>query len=577
MKEKPLLILVGNPNVGKSVLFQYLTGIYAEVSNFPGTTVEVTEGTFEQFRVLDVPGVFGLSSDNDEERVTLDAVLQADMIVNVLDGTQLHRDLFLTLQLIDLGKPMILLVNMMDDVQKKHIYIDFEALEKTLGVPIVAVSGRKGSGILQMKHQILEGGSIGQPFVPYSWKDHFFNSPSYNEEANRFRRKEVNRLLSNYLIQKNKASGLGLLLLHPFFGFLFLIFILSVIYFIIGKVLAQEVINFTEDFLMGTCYFNWITGLLNPCFSDDSFISCLLLGEYGLLTMVPIYLFGLLLPLVAGFYFILSLLEDCGILCRVAVLMDRWFSKFGLNGKAIIPMLLGFGCVTMALITTRILGTKRERLIASALLCIGIPCSAQFAILLAISSQLTFQSLLIYLGTVFSLFFFVGFFLNHLLPGTSSELFLILPPLRTPVFLNLIKKTAQKTNHFLHDAGVMFVLGSILLSLLSYFNGFALLYQSLEPLTTSVLGLPPQTAGLFLMCMIKKDLGAAHLYSMVSDGLLSEPQIVIVLTIVTLFVPCFASLAVLIKEQSPLQSMLIWLSSIFLSFSTGAILAQVLL
>ncbi|MEA4986703.1 MAG: nucleoside recognition domain-containing protein, partial [Anaerovorax sp.] len=132
-------------------------------------------------------------------------------------------------------------------------------------------------------------------------------------------------------------------------------------------------------------------------------------------------------------------------------------------------------------------------------------------------------------------------------------------------------------NHFLHDAGVMFVLGSILLSLLSYFNGFALLYQSLEPLTTSVLGLPPQTAGLFLMCMIKKDLGAAHLYSMVSDGLLSEPQIVIVLTIVTLFVPCFASLAVLIKEQSPLQSMLIWLSSIILSFSAGAILAQVLL
>jgi len=577
MKEYPLLTLVGNPNVGKSVLFQHLTGIYAEVSNFPGTTVEIAEGTFEHLRVMDAPGVFGLSCENEEEHVTLNAVLQSDLIVNVIDGTQLHRDLFLTSQLIDLGKPMIILVNMMDEVQKKHIYIDFTALSKRFGVPIVTVSGRKGTGISQMKHVILNGGCTGQPFVSYSHKLPFLSAPEYKEEANQIRRKEINRLLKSSYITRNKISNCELLFVHPFFGFLFLILIASVVYFILGKVLAQEVIRFTEDFLMGTCYFNWITGLLEPFLSSDSLSGYLLIGEYGLLTMVPIYLFGLLLPLVAGFHFLLSILEDCGILCRIAVLMDRIFSKFGLNGKAVIPILLGFGCVTMALITTRILGTKRERLIASALLCIGVPCSAQFAILLAISSQLSFPSLFIYLFTVLSLFFFIGLFLNHTLPGKSSELFLVLPPLRKPVVSNLLKKTAQKTKHFLHDAGIMFVLGSILLSLLAYFNGFAFLYQHLEPLTTSVLGLPPQTSGLFLMCMIKKDLGAAHLYSMISDGLLNEAQIVIVLTVVTLFVPCFASFAVLIKEQSLLQSLLIWFSSMLLAFTVGAVLAQVLL
>lgn len=577
MKKKPLLVLTGNPNVGKSVIFQFLTGIYAEVSNFPGTTVELTEGDFDRFRVMDAPGVFGLSAENDEERVTLNAVLHADLIVNVVDGTQLHRDLFLTLQLIDLGIPMVLLINMMDDVEKKHILIDFASLAKTFGIPIVCVSGKTGMGISQMKTTILQGGKTGQPFLPYSSTDSFFHSSAYNETSNRLRRKEVNRILSETLVQKNKTSDLGILLLRPFWGIVFLFLLIAAIYFLIGKVLAQEVIHFTEDFLMGTCYFNWITGLLSPILCEDSFWGCLLIGEYGLLTMVPIYLLGLLLPLVAGFHLLLSLLEDSGLLSRIAVLSDRWFSKFGLNGKAIIPILLGFGCVTMALITTRILGTKRERLIASTLLCIAIPCSAQFAILMAISAQLSLCSLLLYLSTIFFLFVLVGFCLNHLLSGSSSDLFLVLPPLRAPVLSNILKKTAQKTNHFLHDAGGMFVLGSLLLSFLSYFNGFALLYQSLAPLTKSILGLPPQTAGLFLMCMIKKDLGAAYLYSMVSDGLLTEPQIVIALTTVTLFVPCFASLAVLFKEQSPLQAVFIWCSSIFLSFGAGAILAQILL
>lgn len=565
------LALAGNPNVGKSVIFQALTGMYAEVSNYPGTTVDITCGAFGPYQVIDTPGVFSLSRDNEEERVALDALLDCDFILNVLDGTQLSRDLFLSLQLLSLGKPLILVVNQGDQVAKQRIRIDYEGLSQALGVIILPVSAKKSVGIDTLKETLLNAPQDSKGGNPL---------PSISEADYVTLRRQADQLAARYVkngtARRGMSQKLSRLILNPIVGFPFLAGVLCLIFLFIGKFLSQTVVDFTQGYLMEQCYYPVIFSFFSRFVDPDSLAGVLLIGEYGLLTMVPIYLFGLLLPLIIGFYFSLALLEDSGLLPRISVLCDRLFTRFGLNGKAVIPMLLGFGCVTMALITTRILGTKRERLIATVLLCIAVPCSAQFAVILAIASTLPPFYFVLYGGSILGLFFLLGALLDRFLPGVSSDLFLVLPPLRLPGAKNVLQKTAMKSKHFLRDAGPMFLLGSLVISILSYTGGFSALHQMLLPVTQGFLGLPPQSATLFLMSVIKRDLGAAYFYTMVSENLLSFPQMTVALTVMTLFVPCFASVAILFKERGPAAAMAIWLASFGCAFLMGGLLAALL-
>lgn len=567
------LALAGNPNVGKSVVFQALTGMYAEVSNYPGTTVDVTTGSFGPFTLIDTPGVFSLSGFNDEEQVTLSAVTDCDCILNVVDGTHLERDLFLTLQLLSLGKPMLVAVNLMDQVEKNRIRLDLSGLSAALGVEIFPVSAKKGTGIKALRSAL----SAGSLRTPARGRVRGEDPGISDDGASARTRLEADRLAERFVRYSGQktvfSQKLGRAVLNPVLGVPLMAGLLCLIFLFIGKFLSQTVVDFTEGYLMSECYYNFIFGLISRILDPDSFAGVLLIGEYGVLTMVPIYLLGLLLPLIVGFYLCLALLEDSGLLPRIAVLCDRLFTRFGLNGKAVIPMLLGFGCVTMALITTRILGTKRERLIATVLLCIAVPCSAQFAIIMAVASILPPFYFFIYGGSILMLFFLLGSLLARFLPGSSSDLFLVLPPLRLPGAKNVLRKTAMKSKHFLRDAGPMFLAGSLLISALTYTGGFAAIHQALIPLTVGFLKLPGETAALFLMSIIKRDLGAACLYSMVSQDLLSFPQMTVALTVITLFVPCFASVAILFKEQGPLAAAAIWLGSFAAAFLLGGLLA----
>lgn len=571
-----IIALAGNPNVGKSVFFNALIGSYrADVSNYPGTTVELTQGLFRGCGIVDTPGVTGLSADNEEERVAKDAIHQADRILNVVDAVNLKRDLFLTLQLAQLGKPMLIALNLMDDAARQGFTFDIKALEKRLGIPVIPTSGRRGTGLDQVKAMIARDGFIapkfsaskngGAPSAPVPKTDF----PTSSEEL----RLAADRLAALVIKRPGQrptfSSSLSRTFLNPILGLPLLTLMLATIFLVFGKVVAQTVVGFTQTIVMGTWYFNWITGLLYPLLDPDSLLGGLLIGEYGILTMVPIYLLGLLLPLVTSFYFLISLLEDSGLLPRLAVLSDRIFTRFGLNGKAVIPTLLGFGCVTMALVTTRILGSKRERLIASALLCVAIPCSAQFTIILSAASFLTLPYLIVYSSVIAAVFFITGSLLNLLMPGSSTDLFLTLPPLRLPAGGNLIKKTARKTRQFLCDTGMMFLLGSLIITSLNDIGGFQALHRLLSPLTQTLLGLPGETAALFVMSIIKRDLGAAGLYSIMQQGLLTQPQLTVALIVMTLFVPCFASLFVLWKEQGPVAAALIWLGSFLAAFTVG--------
>ncbi|MCT4509752.1 MAG: ferrous iron transport protein B [Tepidibacter sp.] len=598
------LVLAGNPNVGKSVFFNYLTGIYVDVSNFPGTTVDISSGRFENYVVMDTPGVYGISSFNDEERVARDVILYADVILNVVDALHLERDLFLTQQLIDTGKPVIVALNMMDDIKRNGIEIDIEKLSKELGVKVIPTSAIKGQGLEEVKNSLDEArlgnrieivkdktsdiqeiGDFDSERLLILEEDenllkrhNISNSPKLREEIYKQRRSRIDFVISSIVKETNEGASfrtkLGRWMVEPLTGIPILLLTLYMIYQAVGVFVAQTVVGVTEEIIMGQYYYNLIMNTATKFVSDTSFIGHLLIGEFGILTMAPIYLLGLLLPLVVGFYFFLSLLEDTGYLPRIATLVDRMLTFIGLNGRAIIPIILGFGCVTMATVTTRILGSKRERFIATMLLGLAIPCSAQLGVIAGLIASMGSKYTLIYIITITLVFGIVGVLLNKFMDGESTDLLIDLPPLRMPKFSNVMKKTYLKSKMFIIEAGPLFVLGAIIITVLQDTGSLDAIINLCAPITKGFLKLDPRVTQTFIMGIIRRDFGAAGLTDLASQGVLNTPQLLVSLVVITLFVPCIAAIMVIFKERSWKESAAIWIGSFVISFLVGGILAQ---
>ena len=320
---------------------------------------------------------------------------------------------------------------------------------------------------------------------------------------------------------------------------------------------------------IGNYYLSLIKGIVTTFFSEDSFWGSMLIGQYGILTMTPAYLFGLLLPLVAGFYFMQHVLDESCLFPRIARFLNRPLHLLGLNGNAIIPLALGFGCVTVALVSTTILGSRRERLIASALLCIAVPCSAQVAIIISFAFLLNIKYFLYYLFIIFCIFLILGLLMNLLLPGTLHAVDLPTPPLQFPDLIGIVKNTAKEAVVFLKSTVPTFIIGGAAIAVLDYFNGFMKLRQWCAPITAEFLNIPENATNLFVMSIIKRDLGAAGFYSMVTNGSFTQKEILITLVVLTLFVPCFASQMILFKQGRALTAALIWVGSFIIAFSVG--------
>ena len=594
------IVLAGNPNVGKSIFFNFLTGIYVSVSNYPGTTLDISSGSMGDAVVYDTPGVYGVGSINDEERVARDFIMSADIIINVVDASHLERDLFLTQQLIDMGKRVIVALNMMDEVEKNNISIDIEMLEKELGVPVVPTTAAKNRGLNELKSEIdqaaygrdifSECGELKEEFekaqetaenkaealmlleedenIRCSYGNQF---PDLREEIYILRRRRVDSITDKVLSyseeQSKLARRIGRYMLKPITAVPMLIVLLYLIYIFIGEFVAQTVVEFTEGYLFAGLYEPFVRNIFAQTVGLDSFISQLLAGEFGILTMAVTYIFGLLLPLVAGFYLLLSLLEDSGYLPRIAVLMDRLLQKIGLNGRAIIPMLLGFGCVTMATITTRLLGTKREKIIAIFLLGLAIPCSAQLGVIIGLIAQLDIYYVLVYVLTIFIVYVLAGTFLNKVLPGESSDLLMDLPPIRMPDLKNVLQKSYQQTAAFVKEAGPIFVLGAALITIMQKTGFLKLITRAAEPVIVHWLGLPAETTTAFVMGIIRRDFGAAGLTAIT----LTPEQITVALITLTLFVPCIAAMIIMVKERNLKEAVYIWFGSWITAFITGGV------
>ena len=594
------IVLAGNPNVGKSVFFNAFTGLYVDVSNYPGTTLEISYGFLGKDVVIDTPGVYGISSFNDEERIARDIILSADLVINIVDAVHLERDLFLTQQIIDTGVPTVVAMNMVDEAQHMGISIDLDLLSDLLGVPVVPTVATKKVGLdklrlsielarrgnvdyvldEKLKSMLDRVGSQGEALLimegdPIVAKRHGLQPGSDREEIYLRRRERVNDVIGHVVSEVSQgmsfSTRLGRWMINPLTGIPILVFALWLMYELIGVFIAGDVVGVTEEVIMQGMYEPYVKGLVSGFISEDSLLGKILIGEFGLLTMTVTYILGLLLPLVIGFYLVLSAFEDSGYLPRIATLSDRAMNFLGLNGRAIIPIILGFGCVTMATITTRLLGSERERRIATFLLALTIPCSAQIAVIVFLLAGVGATYALLYIVAILTLMAFAGTLLNRLVAGQSTDLLIDLPPLRLPRLENVVKKTTVKSFGFLKEATPLFALGSLIISILQVSGLLTGLQNLLSPLTVGWLQLPKEAAQAFIMGFVRRDFGAAGLSSME----MSTIQTVIGLVVITIFVPCIASTLVIFKERGRREGAFMWFTSLTTAFVVGGVMAQV--
>ena len=565
LRAHPLRIaLVGNPNVGKSVLFGRLTGQYAIVSNYPGTTVAVTKGRAlvgtEVCDLIDTPGVNALEGDLSEDELVTRRIVaggDVDVVIQVVDARNLRRGLMLTSQLAAYGKPLVLALNMIDEARSHGIDVDSAALAARLGVPVIETVATEGRGVAALRAVLSDAVVPSIGFAP--GREHATWAHTLALEFRRERPRAGRRT----------QERLSRLVRQPLTGLPILAVVLYGMYLAVGVFGAQTLVGLMEKGVFRG-FINPLAVVLVNRIAPWPVVRDLLVGEYGLITMGLTYAVAIVLPVVATFFFVFGFLEDSGYIPRLAIFSDRIFRAMGLNGKAVLPMVLGLGCDTMATMTTRILGTKKERLIAVLLLALGIPCSAQLATILGILGGISFAALLTLFTVVLGQMFLVGFLAARALPGERSEFILELPPIRWPHMRNVVYKTALRVRWYLAEAVPLFMIGTLLLFGLSRLGWLAAMTKGAEPLVVGVLGLPAKTAQVLIMGFLRRDYGAAGLFALAHSGQLSGAQAVVALTVMTLFVPCVANFLMMIKEQGSRAAFAILAVVTVIAIGTGA-------
>ena len=603
--------LVGNPNVGKSVLFHRLTGQYVIVSNYPGTTVEVSQGKLRRMEgvtLIDTPGVIGFPSRSEDEQVTERVLFNDNLrtVIQVGDAKNLRRTLHLTIQLAEMGLPLVLALNMMDEARMRGLEIRTEVMEQAFGIPIIQTVATRGRGIAEVEAAIHAArpvnlkieypqeieqalsrmeelefqAPISKRALSLLWlaKDSVCekwiqeNTTAAVQDQMVKIRSELSEIFSEgveYVIQKSresfieklvrqsfeetnsaKTSGirLGYLTTHPLWGVPILLSVLYAMYWFVGVFGAGTLVGLLEENLFGEIINPWLIGMSEKIIPWE-IVRSFLVGEYGLWTMGVTYALALLLPIIVTFFIAFGILEDSGYLPRVAVLSNRLFSSIGLNGQAVLPMVLGLGCVTMATMTTRILNRPRDRILVTLLLALAIPCSAQLGVVMGMLAAISFSAALIWLGVILLVLLLVGWLAARVIPGERSPLIVELPPLRMPVFTNVIFKTLARMEWYIKEAVPLFLLGTVLLFVLDTIHVLPALIEFLRPVVTGWLGLPSEAATALIMGFLRRDFAATGFFVMQSQGHLSDLQALVSITTITLFIPCIASVFMMVKER----------------------------
>ncbi len=609
------VILVGAPNVGKSVIFGHLTGRYVTVSNYPGTTVEISKGVYKAggsvMEIIDTPGINSLLPMSEDEKVTRNIILSenASTVLQVCDSKNLERSLSVTIQLTEFGVAMGLVLNMMDEAVKHGLSIDSEKVSHIFGIPVIKTVAVRRKGFEKIlgtiesaragKFMVHYGDNIEESITKVSailenngfsrslrglsiaiicgdqsltrWlHDHFTEDQISQLDAirhelekkvgvpvayhvNNARHQKIQTIVGLF---KEKAgaressvmNSLGKATMHPVYGIPFLVAALYLAYVFVGQFGAGTLVDFFESTVF--------EGYINPFFIKVferivpwQIVRDFFVGEYGVITMALTYSLAIILPIVGTFFIGFGIMEDSGYLPRLAVMVDRLFKRIGCNGKAVLPLILGLGCDTMATLTTRILETKKERLIITLLLALGIPCSAQLGVVLGMLGSLGMFATIVWTLFIIAIIVSVGFLAAKLISGEEVDFIMEIPPLRIPQFQNIFIKTMARIEWYLKEAVPLFILGTVILFFFDRFGILGLIERVSSPVIVGLLDLPPKAAESFIIGFLRRDYGAAGLFSMQKAGLLDTRQVMVSLITITLFIPCIANFFVIIKEQ----------------------------
>ena len=613
-KEYEKVALVGNPNVGKSVIFGLLTGRYVIVSNYPGTTVEVSHANISldgrRYHVVDTPGVNNLIPMSEDEKVTRDMLLheKPSVILQVGDSKNLKRTLLLTAQLGEMGLPVILDLNMEDEAREMGINIDIGKLKSLVGVEVVSTIAPERKGIRGLKAAINKKNKVPEINVQYDpvIEEYIEKISLYLIDANVSKRSLALMILSgdeslsdwlntnleadvimaleklrsecqekftrpiSVIINETRlkkaseiaemvtkktsfvhgsiAATFGRLSMHPLWGIPILLIVLFGLYEFVGVFGAGILVSFLENKIFGEYLIPMFTKVFRILI-PFSLLQEMFIGEYGLITMALKYAIGIILPITTTFFIAFALLEDSGYLPRLAIMSNKVFNMLGLSGKAVLPMVLGLGCGTMAVMTTRILESRRERIIATFLLALAVPCAAQLGIIMGMLGALSAKAMSIWVLSVLGVLLFSGYLASKIVPGEKPGFFLEIPPIRKPTLKNIAIKTSSRVIWYLKEAVPLFMLGTFILFVLHKLALLGLIQSFAAPVVVNILGLPEKTTEAFIIGFLRRDYGAAGLFAMAQKGLLAPIQSVVSLVTITLFIPCLAHFFMLLKER----------------------------
>jgi ferrous iron transport protein B len=636
--KKLTIALAGNANVGKSVIFNYLTGLHQHIGNWPGKTVERAEGTLRfkgyTIDIVDLPGIYSLSTYSLEELVSRKyiAVERPDLVINVVDASVLERNLFFTLQLMELETPMIVALNQVDIAKRKGIEIDTEKLEQLLGVPVVQTVATKGRGVSQlveMAIKVIEKGQTSRREARYG-KEIEERIAKMNETLQNVQFIYPRRYVAIKLLEGDEEITREIAKLAPqavkrakeladeiekLHGHACSTVIASERYVTAGNVArqAQKLVpplkltaeerlhNLTTHRITG--YLIMVSSLLlifYSIFTFGNYTSDLLSNLFNRLEPLSTNLFGtgivgslvwggvaegliagvtVALPYIIPFYIVLYFLEDSGYLSRIAFLMDNVMHKIGLHGKAFIPMMLGYGCNVPACLGCRIMETKRERTLAAFVTTL-VPCAARTVIILGLVGHfLGIQwALALY---VFDLvvIFALGRLAFRVMPGEPSALIMEMADYRMPQLKTVLKETWFRLAEFIKIAFPLIIVGSLVIKAADVFGLLNPIANVLSPVTVVWLGLPVITGITLIFGVLRKELSLILLAALLAPvGLqaLTPVQMVVFTLVAMFYIPCVATISALIRELGLKKALYITLFEIAFAIILGGVALRVL-
>lgn len=538
------ILLVGNPNVGKSVLFSKLTGVNVCVSNYPGTTVEYTRGfrvgDSGQIEIIDVPGIYSLEPCSKAEEVAACMLEEADVIINVIDATNLERNLFLTTQLLETRFPIVVALNIWDETKHKGIEIDVEKLSSILGVPVIPTSARSGVGLDRLLASLKDAKVVGAE--PLTTDQRWQRIGEIVRSV-----QKISHRHHTFLERLQDAS------IHPIGGYFFALVVIAAAFAMV-RAIGESLVRDLMDPLFQNFYMPLVLKV-DKALEAYPLLHDLIVGRriegaidfiqsFGVITTGLYVELAMVLPYVVAFYLVLGFLEDVGYLPRLAVLLDGFMHTVGLHGYSVVPSLLGLGCNVPALLATRILESKRERFIVATLISIAIPCTALQAMVFGLLGPYGIRYVAAVYAVLFGVWFALGLIMRLFTKGFIPALLMEIPPYRAPYLATLVMKFRIRTLGFLKEALPIVLLGVVVINLIYALGIIDNIASFSSPVVTRILGLPDEAVIAIVVGFLRKDVGVG----MLAPLNLSVKQLIVGCSTLAMFFPCIATFTLLFKE-----------------------------